>query len=228
MTEYARFAVYLAPRGALAAFGAAWLGWDIETGQTPVAPDIPDLPLPREEITATPRKYGFHATIKPPFRLAEGRNEAQLTQAFSTFCAAQNPVTVDTLELAQLGRFLALVPVGDTTTLNALAANTVRALDMFRAPPTEAELTKRRAAGLTPAQDALLLEWGYPSVLNAFRCHFTLTGKLPKAQAAQTHAALAPHIMPLVPKPFPITTLSLCGEGPGGQFHLLHRATLSG
>ena len=32
-------------------------------------------------------------------------------------------------------------------------------------PPSEAELARRRAAGLTPRQDELLMRWGYPYVL---------------------------------------------------------------
>ena len=64
--------------------------------------------------------------------------------------------------------------------------------------------------------------------MDQFRCHFTLSGKLPKAQATQLRAALAPVITPLIPRPFPVDTLSLCGEDAKGRFHLIHRETLSG
>lgn len=175
-----------------------------------------------------PRKYGFHATVKPPFRLAERCTQADLVAAFTTHCAHSAPVTLDGLELAQLGRFLALVPTGDTQALNALAADTVRDLDAFRAALSDADLARRRASGLTPEQDALLLQWGYPYVMDQFRCHYTLSGKLPKAQAGQLRAALDPVVTPLVPQPFTLDTLSLCGEDAEGRFHLVHRATLSG
>ncbi|QFT82280.1 hypothetical protein FIU89_16765 [Roseovarius sp. THAF27] len=225
---FQRYAVYHTPQGALGRFGADWLGWDLESGQPTTPPDIDGLPAPWDDITGTPRKYGFHATVKPPFRLADGWTEIDLLTAFTTHCDLAAPITLDGLELAQLGRFLALVPTGDTHALNALAADTVRDLDAFRAPLTDADLARRRASGLTPEQDALLLQWGYPYVMDQFRCHYTLSGKLPKAQAGQLRAALDPVVTPLVPQPFTLDTLSLCGEDAEGRFHLVHRATLSG
>ena len=70
---HTRYAIYYAPDpGPLADFGAAWLGWDIASGRAVAPPDIGPLPRPVEEITRTPRKYGLHATIKPPFRLIDG------------------------------------------------------------------------------------------------------------------------------------------------------------
>ncbi|KRS11778.1 phosphonate metabolism protein [Roseovarius atlanticus] len=225
---FRRYAVYHTPQGALGRFGADWLGWDLETGRPTTPPDIEGLPAPWDDITGTPRKYGFHATIKPPFRLAEGKTETDLLTAFAKHCTRTAPVTLDGLELAQLGRFLALVPTGDTKPLNRLAADIVRTLDPFRARPTDADLARRRASGLTPEQDALLLQWGYPYVMDQFRCHYTLSGKLPKAQATQLRAALDPVLTPLLPHPFVLDTLSLCGEDAAGRFHLVHRATLSG
>jgi len=226
--EFHRYAIYHTPRGALARFGAGWLAWDVQTGQPATPPDIGGLPAPWEEITATPRKYGFHATVKPPFRLAEGWTETDLLTAFTTHCDLAAPVTLDGLELAQLGRFLALVPIGDTGPLNRLAADTVRTLDPFRAALTDADIARRRASGLTPEQDALLLQWGYPYVMGQFRCHYTLSGKLPKAQATRLRDILDHHVTPLIPRPFILDTLSPCGEDAAGRFHLVHRATLSG
>ena len=73
MPVFTRFAVYYAPEpGPLADFGAAWLGWDATAGSARAHPDIAGLPRPVAEITQTPRKYGFHGTVKPPFRLAPG------------------------------------------------------------------------------------------------------------------------------------------------------------
>ncbi|WP_428512504.1 DUF1045 domain-containing protein [Roseovarius sp.] len=225
---FRRYAVYHTPQGTLGRFGADWVGWDVTSATQTTPPDIEGLPAPWDDITGTPRTYGFHATIKPPFRLADGWTETDLLTAFTKHCARTAPAMLDGLELAQLGRFLALVPTGDTQALNALAANTVRTLDPFRARPTDADLARRRAAGLTPEQDALLLQWGYPYVMDQFRCHYTLSGKLPKAQATQLRAALDPVLTPLLPHPFVLDTLSLCGEDAAGRFHLVHRATLSG
>lgn len=227
--DFKRFAIYATPGpGPLADFGAAWLGWDCAAGCAVDQPHVPGLPLPLTEITETPRKYGLHATMKPPFRLIEGQNEAALHAAFDGFCRTTAPVALDALTLARLGRFLALVPLGDQTASNALAARTVKAFEPFRARLTEADLTRRRAAGLSPEHDVLLVKWGYPYVMEAFRFHITLTGKLPRAQAIETETILAPLIEPLLPRPFPISSLALMGEDDLGRFHLINQRALSG
>ena len=226
---FKRYAVYVTPEpGPLANFGAAWLGWDCAAGCPVDHPEVPGLPLPVAEITKTPRKYGLHATMKPPFRLSEGASEAALRAAFDGFCSSVAPVSLDGLTLARLGRFLALVPQGDETELRSLAATTLRAFEPFRAPLSEAELARRRAAALSAEQDALLLQWGYPYVLQAFRFHITLTGKLAKRQAMQTQTALAPRIEPILQRPFLIAALSLMGEDALGRFHLIERGALRG
>ena len=226
---YQRYGVYYAPMpGPLAEFGAAWLGWDLERGQSVAHPDVPGLPMPVDEITATPRKYGFHATLKPPFRLAEGCREADLIEAFDILGSRTlHPVEGLSLEVARVGRFIALTPRSDTAQLNGFAAMCVETLDTFRAPPSEAELAKRRASGLSHGQEMMLLKWGYPYVMDEFRFHMTLTSKLPKAALPETHAALQTALAGVVPDPFTIDSLCLVGEDEQGRFHLIHRHTLS-
>lgn len=224
---FTRYAVYVTPASdsALAAFGASWLGWDSAAG-TPLP--HPQVPVDVATITATPRRYGFHGTVKPPFRLAKGKDEAGLQSALSDLCQSMAPVTLPGLRLARLGRFLALVPDGDATDLGALAARVVQELDPFRAPPTGAELAKRRASGLTAAQNAHLERWGYPYVLDQFRFHMTLTGRLDKDTAAATEAALTPHLDQLPLAPFRIDALTLLGEDGAGFFHEISRHGLTG
>ena len=220
--HFTRYAVYYTPpEGAFSEFGAAWLGWDATRGTAVAHPDMAGLPV--AEITETPRKYGLHATMKPPFRLAEGQDEAGLRDAFARFCAQARPVLLDSLTVTALGRFLALMPEGDTTALAALAAETVRAFEPFRAPLTEAELARRRAGGLSPDQEARLLDWGYPHVMEGFRFHITLTGKRPKSELPALRDLLTAQITPLLSRPYPIDALSLMGEDAQGRFHLIAR-----
>lgn len=227
--HFSRYAVYVTlPKGPLFEFGSAWLGWNAATGERPDAPVVHGLPIPAHDITATPRKYGLHGTVKPPFRMAEGRSYDALHDALSAFCAARAPVTLDGLALTRLGHFLALTPVGDTDALSDLAAAAVRDLDPFRAPLTEAELTKRRKSGLTPRQEELLSAWGYPYVMDLFRFHITLSGPLEAAQAEQVRSALMPHLQDRLPRPYIVDALTLCGEDQTGYFHELHRYALSG
>ena len=223
-----RYAVYYTPEpgSALAEFGAAWLGWDSAAGASVAHPGVAGLDV--AAITATPRKYGFHGTIKPPFRLAPDFTAQSLQTALAALCATAAPVALTGLRLARLGRFLALVPDGDTGPLATLVARAVQELDPFRAPATEDELVKRRAARLSPAQDALLVRWGYPYVLDEFRFHLTLTGRLEADVAGATEAALAPMLAQLPLQPYRITGLTLLGEDEIGWFHQITRYALTG
>ena len=224
--KFHRYAIYYTPKGALAEAGAAWLGWDLARGRAVAHPEVTGLDV--AALTETPRKYGLHATIKPPFVLAEGASADGVLTEFKTLCKRLAPVTLDGLALTPLGRFLALTPAGDTAALNAMAAEVVRGLDTFRAPPSEADLARRRQANLTPKQEANLSQWGYPYVMEAFRFHITLTGKLPKGDLPQVTAALAPYITPHLPRPFVLNSLTLVGQAEDGMFHEVHRAALSG
>ena len=229
MTGYERYAIYWAPvPGPLAEFAAAWLGWDAVAGCTVRHPDLPGLPRPVAEITATPRIYGFHGTVKPPFRLAAGTDAAGLHAAAAALCSRLAPVTLPGLSLHRLGGFVALTPEGNTGQLAALAADVVSALDPFRAPPTEAEIARRRPDRLTDRQRAHLARWGYPYVMEDFQFHLTLSGDLPKAEAGAVAAALGPVLEPLLTRPFRVDSLCLFGQGSDRMFRLLHRYPLSG
>lgn len=229
MMNFTRYAVYYAPQpGAFAEFAADWLGWDAATGTARPHPQINGLPASIPEITETPRKYGFHGTIKPPFRLASGTTRDQLETALAELAGTMAPVEMSGLHVHRLGRFLALTPTGDTGQLSDLAATVVKTLDPFRALPTEAELEKRRKANLSPAQEAHLQAWGYPYVLDEFRFHLTLTGRMPKAQVAEVESALQAAFAPLMPSPFRVEDLCLFGEREDGRFQILHRYALTG
>jgi len=226
MTRFQRYAIYVMPDGALARFGASWLGWDALAGRSVPHPELAALPRAVAEITATPCKYGLHGTIKPPFRLAADSTMAALMTDLAKLCESVTPVKLDGLALARLGGFLALVPQGPTDALATLAGQAVTRLDRHRAAPDAAELERRRKARLTPAQEALLTRWGYPYVLEEFRFHITLTGRLPKAEAELVEQALTPQLAPLLQGPFTIGSLCLMGEDEAGMFHLIHRYPL--
>ena len=226
--QFQRYGVYYTPRpGALGDFGKSWLGWDPVEGEAAAHPKIEGLPRPLAEIRATPRKYGLHGTIKPPFFLADGTDADGLAARFDAICATLAPVTLDGLVLARLGGFIALKIDGDQTPLANLAGAVVRELDTFRAPPSDAELARRRKANLTAAQESLLAQWGYPYVMEEFRFHITLSGRLGREVEA-TMNALAPHIEPLLPRPFEVDSLTLVGEDSNGMFHEIHRQALTG
>lgn len=227
--EFTRYAIFFTPApGPLADFGAAWLGWDARSGTCPPAPDITLPALARDDITGTPRKYGFHGTIAPPFVARAGLDQDALETALAAFCADQGPVQTTRMELARLGRFLALVPAGQSRRITQLAARVLQHFDELRTAPTAPELARRRQARLSARQDALLRRWGYPYVMEEFRFHMTLSAKLPKAKATELHGLLAPRLAPLLPAPFCLDALSLMGERPDGMFRILRRIPLTG
>lgn len=222
--SYSRFAIYYVPsQGPLADFGAVWLGWDIARGCDVTQLDLPNL----HDITMTPRIYGFHGTLKPPFRLQAGTTLDGLDMAVANLAKTQAPAICDGLELTTLGHFLALTPSGDIGQVRRLAEACVRALDAFRAPTKEAELARRRQAGLSPKQEALLLRWGYPYVMEEFRFHLTLSGRL-STGALTDWAERARHNIPDLPTPFVLDQIALCGERDDGHFERIHRYTLAG
>lgn len=225
-----RYAIYFAPpEGALARTAAAWLGWDAAAGCPVPQPEFPDLPRPLAELTAEPQKYGFHATLKAPFRLAEGRTPETLAEAVGALASDLAPVELDGLALGQMaGQFLALRPDGEEGPLKALAARIVTELDPFRAPLTAQDLMRRNADKLGSRHRALLEQFGYPYVLEEFRFHMTLSSGLPPELLDPLEAVARRTFDPLLPRPFRIDQICLFGEGEDGRFHLLHRYALTG
>lgn len=224
---WVRHGVYWVPGGALGAWGASWLGWDLGRGAEVVQPEVPGLPRPLADLTAEPRRYGLHATLKPPFRLAEGTEEAALSGALARLAAGLGPVRLR-LRLARQGRFLALVPEGGEDGPRRVADAAVAALDGFRAPATHAELARRRAGGLSGTQEANLVRWGYPFVMDEFRLHVTLTGPLATWEAEAAERALAPLLAPVVAEPQRLDALAHVAEGEDGRFRLVARHPLRG
>ncbi len=229
MEQYTRYAVYFTPEpGPLCAFMAGWLGWDPAAGRTCDHPAPPGLPASVSDITATPRRYGFHGTLKPPFRLASGSSRSRLYTDFDALAATLAPAEVDGLRLARLGGFLALVPDGDMGAVARIAAEAVAALDRHRAPAPPEETERRRATGLTPRQEAHLVTWGYPYVMDEFHFHLTVTGRLAAPAMEAVEAALRPLLTPLLPRPFVLGSISLMGEDMQGFFHTIRKAPLTG
>jgi putative phosphonate metabolism protein len=188
-----RFAIYFVPAAdsALYRFGAAVLGYDCYTG-APVA-RLGEAGLSEAEwaaLTAEPRTYGFHATLKAPFRLRDEFDQDALLGQLKTLAAAIT--TIPTLEPAVglIGGFVAILPRIASPTLDQLAADCVRGFERFRLPMTQQERSKRLAAGPSPRQTANLDRWGYPYVFEEFRFHMTLAGRIDPDRRAAIHALL--------------------------------------
>jgi len=220
-----RYAIYFTPprQHRLSMAAAQWLGRDIYQS----VDNFENHQL--TDLVRAPRRYGFHATLKAPFRLKDGTEEAALLRELDRFCAATQPVKIPNLSLKALGSFLALVPGSPSSDLNALAARIVENFEAFRAPLTTAEIERRKPALLSPAQRKLLRQWGYPYVFNEFRFHMTLTGRLADDQHAMAEAELQRRFGPFLGTELPVQQISVFLEREqGAPFELLKQARLTG
>lgn len=186
-----RYGLYIAPPAlsALWRFGSRVLGYDAETGD-PVEQIVPPGidPARMRALTASPRVYGFHATLKAPFRLAEGRDAEDLIAALEHFCEDRSTLALPRLEVRAVGEneageaFVALVEPQPTPELQALEREAVLAFEPLRAPLSPQEIARRDPDRLSPRRRDYLMRYGYPLVLDEYRFHMTLTGRVPAAE----------------------------------------------
>ncbi len=179
----ARYAIYLAPPAdtALWRFGSEVLGYDAATGEE-LQGFAPKGFSPEEwrRATARPLTYGFHGTLKAPFRLAEGMSPHGLADAVRELAARHPAFDAGPLAVTGIGQgdegFVALTLQRDCPELAALERAAVVELDGFRAPATQAEIAARRPERLTERQRGNLARFGYPHVGSDYRFHMTLSG----------------------------------------------------
>ncbi|MGQ3296995.1 DUF1045 domain-containing protein [Reyranella sp.] len=228
-----RYALYYAPRAeeALAVAASRWLGRNAETGEARDIVPVSGVSHERlSALVADPRLYGFHGTLKPPIALAEGATERDFVDAVGSFAASQCRIDVPFLALAELEDFLALVPGERCAALQDFSDRCVVEFDEFRRPAGEAELARRRAAGLSQRQENLLLRWGYPYVLEQGRFHLTLTGRVKEArERAVILDELRRRFMAFVDRPLAVRDLCVFRQpAPGRPFTVLARFRLGG
>jgi putative phosphonate metabolism protein len=226
-----RYAIYFAPeaRSPLWRFGCSVLGTDAEAGQDVAFPATLENTWPNwPALTSDPRKYGFHATLMAPFRLRDGIGKADLIDEVRSFAAHRRSCEIAGLKVASLGRFVALVPIGDAGALQALAAQIVDQFEGIRAPLSDADRTRRLKSSLTRAQTYYLDKYGYPYVHDEFRFHMTLTGGLP----AGTQAAILAQLEALYAATVPPGSVSIDGlslfrqDNPSAHFRIIARVPL--
>ncbi|WLB55010.1 DUF1045 domain-containing protein [Bradyrhizobium sp. 521_C7_N1_3] len=181
MTDFPRYAIYFAAGAdsALTRFGAELLGYDVYTGdEVPFPADASRVAPDWRDVTADPRKYGFHGTLKAPMALAPGRTEAELVAACAAFAGKARPMPSIRPVVDSISGFIAVIPTEPVGALQQLAADCVREFDDFRAPMTAEDRARRKPDKLTERQRDYLDRWGYPYVMEEFRFHMTLTGRL--------------------------------------------------
>jgi hypothetical protein len=182
----ARIALYYAPAAddPLWRAGSAWLGRDAITDTRCGQPAVAGM----DRLTHRPCGYGFHATLKAPFRLTPGVGWDGALALVRTAARRSGVFALPALEVTALDGFMALMQLTPSPALRGLADLMVETLDPLRAPLAEAELAHRRGGGLSETQEDMLQRWGYVDVFGLWRFHMTLSELLTAAQ----HQAIAP------------------------------------
>lgn len=222
-----RVALYYAPPidDPLHDAGSVWLGRDAESNAPRRQPDLPDLAA----ITADARGYGFHATLKAPMRLAEGVSWHRFVAEVEAMAEGIRPFDLPRLSVQDLNGFLAIRDAEPSPALQGYADLCVAAVDHLRAPPTEAELARRRRKPLPPVQDALLMRWGYIYVFGEFMFHMTLSRRLSAEEKSIYMPAAAEHFAPALSRPRRVTDIALFTQAaPEAPFTIAQRIPLKG
>ncbi|WP_027552193.1 DUF1045 domain-containing protein [Bradyrhizobium sp. Cp5.3] len=181
MTAFPRYAIYYAADAdsALSRFGAELLGYDAHSGnELPFPEDARRVAPDWRDVSADPRKYGFHGTLKAPMALAPGKTEAELAAACATFAAKVRAIPVIRPVVDSISGFIAVIPAEPVDALQQLAADCARDFDAFRVALTADDRARRKPEKLSERQRDYLDRWGYPYVMEEFRFHMTLTGRL--------------------------------------------------
>ncbi len=226
LIDACRYAIYFAPRlqSQWWQAGSAWLGRCAAREIVCAQPEIPAMS--REDfnrMTEAPRRYGWHATLKAPFALRQGIGPELLCEALEHLSGQLTAFQMPSLQVSKLDDFLALTPVIPSAQIDRVARQCVTSLNEFAAPLSAEVFSRRRAAGLTEEQDALLVRWGYPFVLQCFQFHLSLTGSLTGMRQAQVDAiqAVAVQVFESLP-PCQFESIALFAEPrPGEDFVLL-------
>ena len=222
-----RIALYYAPGtdDPLHQRTSAWLGRDAFSGAEIPQPAIAGVDV--AEVTADARGYGFHATLKPPFRV-QGDIQAAL-QAAQNFAARTAPFALPPLQITDLDGFLALRESAPCPALQGLADGAVTALDAHRAPATEAEIARRKPEKLSPRQRDYLAAWGYPYVFAEWRFHMTLTRRLTPVEKATILPAVTEALGDAPAIARTVTDICIFAQAaPGAPFTILERLKLRG
>ncbi|UOM35871.1 DUF1045 domain-containing protein [Acuticoccus sp. I52.16.1] len=196
----------------MAEAAAAWLG------RSPFRPGETVAAAPAVALPEVPARYGFHATLRAPFRLAHGTTERDLLRHFAQFAAARPPLR-PVLSIAPLSRFLAFRSADRA--IDKAARATMEAFDRMRAPLSDAERARRQVDRLDGRELELLNRWGYPYVMDRYVFHMTLSGPLDAGGLTEVTAAARAHFGPLDGAPHPLIHAVYREDEPGRPFTVI-------
>lgn len=212
-----RLGIYFVPDPETALYQQAsrWLGYDIHGGrELHYDKTLLRINPQHQQLVAPARRYGFHATLKAPFRLRDGEKVETIVEALHEFSGRFRKFTLPSLQLQTFSSFSCLVPEKTSSEINDIADQLVHDFDKFRSPLTKEELDKRMAKKISTRQLLLLRQWGYPYVFDCYRFHMTLTGTLPSdpLKKNEIQELLARYFEPVLKQPICFNAISLVCE----------------
>jgi hypothetical protein len=205
-----RAAIYFTPakNDPLTVRAAEWLGRDAFDERIVRDPD-PKMDV----LVSDPARYGFHATLKAPFRLDDGITLNGLDSELAAFAQRTQAVSLGTLAVTRLDHFFALTVQAALPRLLQVEEAVRTTFEPFRAPLTEQEMVRRNPQSLTERQQTNLSRWGYPHVGQDFRFHMTLTNAIvDEDEAARVEKRLHSHFNPVLETPVVVDALALFVE----------------
>ncbi|MBL7004053.1 MAG: DUF1045 domain-containing protein [Gammaproteobacteria bacterium] len=228
-TDSQRFALYFtcAAEDSLYQKATEWLGHCIYNQNNDLSPSF-SLESNQYRMVQKAAHYGFHATLKPPFRLRSGTTQAELEEHLQDFTLTIPPFKCSALKINAIHNFIALTPSQTCNELNHLAAQCVLEFEYFRAPLNEAERQKRLSSSLTSRQLQLLNQYGYPYVLDEFRFHMTLSDRLPSNMINDAMLQLMVEFSPFLSSNLEVDHIYLCQQTkPSEPFYIVRSYPLA-
>ncbi len=188
MKKYSRYAIYYAPpkESNLEEFGRYWFGWDplnaklINNKQRINYLNgfgIKNLKNIDKNVLIA-KKYGFHGTLIPPFRLNKNYSTNLLFKKTEDIAKKFKKFKFYKFKLKKINNFYAFVQNKKNNNINKLSNRLVRELFKFRSPLTKKEIDRRNPSKLSKLQLNILYKWGYPYLMSEFSFHMTLASEV--------------------------------------------------
>jgi len=188
MKKYSRYAIYYAPpkESNLEEFGRYWFGWDPINAKSINNKQrinylngfgIKNLKNIDKNVLIA-KKYGFHGTLIPPFKLNKNYSTNTLFKKTEEIAKKLKKFKFYKFKLKKINNFYAFVQNKKNNNINKLSNRLVRELFKFRSPLTKKEIDRRNPSKLSKLQLNILYKWGYPYLMSEFNFHMTLASEV--------------------------------------------------
>ena len=237
MTNYKRVAIYFLPKknSSLENFGKNLLGRDINKKKKISLTRRQKYFINRgftyfdelKDYCEQPAKYGFHATLKAPFRLKRNVKTKNFYDVISHIAAQHSRFKIKGLKIVYRKKFTFITSRKPNKLLINLENDLVKHLDTFRAELNKTEIKKRIPDSLTFKQNKYLKEWGYPFVFDQFKFHMTLMNQNNNKLSNKQKLELEKLIYKISNNVIEFNEISLLGENKNGHFEEIKRFKLN-